>query len=257
MQASSGLRWGVYVDVEGFSSIYDGTQDPPVPPNPARAGWALTNLIRGAYLIWANLYRDEGNRLFVHHLGDGVVIVSDLDVQPFTRPIAIAAGLLQYLLFNDAVGRAGISAGSFADTSGLLPIEVKKAICQEREKEGSCCNSISLPSGAQMSFSPHMGSALTKSVKIHGSGPKGPHLLVDLALKSNIQWDGVQPLETSSKTDVVDWLRSDFPELESVRNCLGIGGVTDADLTERLRRYVRVPPTPPAEWVKGALSLVE
>ena len=63
------MRWCVFVDILGFSQIWEAEQ--------SKALLALRVLMAAIYRIGTRVYPDEGERLFVHHMGDGFAIVSD------------------------------------------------------------------------------------------------------------------------------------------------------------------------------------
>jgi len=62
-------RWAIYIDIEGFGSLYDQTM---------RALLPLNALMEGIYRIGKRKYNDDASRLFAHQFGDGFVIVRDL-----------------------------------------------------------------------------------------------------------------------------------------------------------------------------------
>jgi hypothetical protein len=119
-------RWSVFIDIEGFSPIFKA--------NSSRALWLLAWLTRGLYLIAVHHPPKDEERLFVHQMGDGFVVVSDYSEPDLSRPVSIAISLMQYLLGFQGVARAGVSAGGFADVRGCLPPEA-----QTRRPTGCFC----------------------------------------------------------------------------------------------------------------------
>ena len=62
-------RWAIYIDIEGFSSIFT--------TNSTRAISLLGTLMKYIHLIGCNIYPKSPERLFAHQFGDGFLIVSD------------------------------------------------------------------------------------------------------------------------------------------------------------------------------------
>ena len=112
-------HWSLFVDVEGFSVIY--AQDK------ARALVLLRELATGIYLIGSKVFSDAPSSLFAYGLGDGFLIVPDLDTSKAERPLAIAIVLMHHLLSRGGVAKTAISTGDIADISGCFP-ELSKSV---------------------------------------------------------------------------------------------------------------------------------
>ena len=72
------MRWCIFFDILGFSKIWELEQE--------KTLHSLRELIRAIYRIGTRVYKDEGERLFVHHMGDGFAIISDFGEDSFERP---------------------------------------------------------------------------------------------------------------------------------------------------------------------------
>ena len=58
------MRWCIFVDILGFSQLWETEK--------SKALHALRELMGAIYRIGTHVYSDEGERLFVHHMGDGL-----------------------------------------------------------------------------------------------------------------------------------------------------------------------------------------
>jgi hypothetical protein len=67
--AVTARRWCIYIDILGFSASWEREE--------LKALDSLGNLMQAIYRIGTRMYSEEGDRLFVHHLGDGFAIVSE------------------------------------------------------------------------------------------------------------------------------------------------------------------------------------
>ena len=107
-------RWSVFIDIEGFSSIFKA--------NSARALGLLAWLTRGLYLIAAHHPRKGEERLCVHQMGDGFVVVSDYPEPDLSRPISIAISLMQYLLGFQGWLVPGCQPAALLTCEGVYPL---------------------------------------------------------------------------------------------------------------------------------------
>jgi len=188
-------RWSIYIDVEGFSVIYAKDH--------IRALKSLIALLTGVYDIASGLPKDDSERLFVHQVGDGFVIVSNFPEPTITRPLSIAIGLLQLLLRHGGVGRAGISHGEFTDITGCYPPRIRDVLDGHYLRMPSRIR----PSGIMTIF-PVMGDALTNAHKAQENCFKGPCLFVDPSLRGFMDSEGLRFSHLSDDLVVVDWIAS-------------------------------------------------
>ena len=99
------MRWCIFVDILGFSQLWESEQ--------MKALRSLRELMHAIYRIGMKAYPDEGERLFVHHMGDGFAIVSDFGEKSFERPLGIAAALMRHLASTGSFAAAAVSGRSF------------------------------------------------------------------------------------------------------------------------------------------------
>ncbi len=106
------MRWCMYIDILGFSQLWESKQ--------SKTLHALGVLMQSIYRVGTRVYADEGERLFVHHMGDGFAIVSDFEEASFERPLGIAAALMRHLASTGAFA-AAVSEGELSDITGCYP----------------------------------------------------------------------------------------------------------------------------------------
>ena len=111
-------RWCVFVDILGFSQLWETRQ--------WKALHALRELMGAIYRIGTRMYPNDGERLFVHHMGDGFAIVSDFRESSFGRPLGIACALMRHMASTGTFAAAAIAEGEFSDITGCYPEEVMK-----------------------------------------------------------------------------------------------------------------------------------
>lgn len=159
-------RWAAYLDVEGTSRMYT--------KNKMVFFSAFDALLSALHKISATVYSETPSRLFAHQLGgDGLLIVSEFAEGSPDVPISIATVLLQVLLMHNAVGKGGISAGSFADIHSCYPAL--------REMTKSADNVYQIGRGVLTVF-PVMGTALINAHRFASNAPKGSLLAIDRVL---------------------------------------------------------------------------
>ena len=109
----SSNRWSLWIDVEGFSAIYQTDE--------TKALSAIGSLMEAIFKIGSSIYSRHPYRLFAHQFGDGFVIVSDFPEISAERPLAIAISLMRHLLAKGVVCKAAVACGCFADVKGCYP----------------------------------------------------------------------------------------------------------------------------------------
>ena len=229
-------RWSIYIDVEGFSAIFG--------KDSTRALNSLIALLKGVHDVASRLPNSSHDRLFVHQVGDGFVIVSDFPETTITRPLSIAIGLLQLLLISGGVGRAAISHGEFADITSCYPADIQKV------RDG---HYLQLPSGIMTIF-PVMGDALTNAYKAQDNSFKGPCLFVDPCLLDCMEFEGLKFCHLTGDLVVIDWIGSSTRMLAEVRNLLSIESHSAEQLKVLLARYVSSNPVCDS-WAANALLM--
>ena len=96
-------RWSIWVDVEGFAAIYQKDE--------GRAMRGLGDLMEVLYRVGSSIFSQTPDRLFVHHFGDGFVVVSDFAEDAPDRPIALAIAMTRHLLLRGMIVKCAISSG--------------------------------------------------------------------------------------------------------------------------------------------------
>lgn len=109
-------RWCIYIDILGFSKVWECDE--------YKALNSLGELMRAICQIGKKVYPNEGERLFVHQMGDGFAIVSDFGEATLERPIAVAIALMRHVASTGMFATAAIAEGEFSDITGCYPREV-------------------------------------------------------------------------------------------------------------------------------------
>lgn len=216
-------RWCVYIDVLGFSELWE--QDQP------KAVGALRQLMRSIYRIGTRVYPREGERLFVHHLGDGFAIASDFGEVSLERPISIAVALMRCVASVGMFAAAAIAEGDLADITGCYPTEVMQS---------SKDNRVNLGMGI-MTLSSVMGTAFIRAYRFSHHAPSGPLITIPICYRDRVpatalvretEWNGTQLLS-------VDWLRTELPSLSQIQQGAGLCAPTSDALAKALQDYLR------------------
>lgn len=230
-------RWSIFVDVEGFSKLY--------PQDLARAFRPLRDMMEVIYLIGTRFCPNAPNRLFVHHIGDGLLIVSDYPFRTPEIPIAISVILLRKATMAGGMAKAAISQGDFGDVQSLYP----EIIASKR----GASNAVRLGEGL-MSFFPVMGSALINAYRLSGS-LSGSLLILDSDIKAGVP-DGIMKTKSEPTFDVLDWVHASTPEIEEVLTATKIGLDPLSEIESKVRQYIKLNDASlPPIWKSNTLSL--
>jgi len=213
-------RWAIFVDVEGFSVLY---------PSDHRALDAVSALMEAIYFLGARCFPDQGERIFAHQLGDGILVVSDFPTNSLEQPLSIAVVLMRHVLLGNGTARVAIAEGELSDVVGCYPEVIRRAIDEDRH------GVVRLGAGLMTVF-PVMGTALINSYGLmEKSGKaKGSLLVVDPAVRSRLP-EGVPSMDIGGVL-TVDWIHSKFDFLDEV---ITKGGFPTGNFELRLREYVR------------------
>jgi len=233
-------RWGLSIDIEGFSNQYEFNED-----LKSKAIWALRELMEAIINIGINVYpgKSENNyseRLFVHQFGDGFVITSDFYEKSSERCIAIAVSLLRHMLMRGVATKVAISTGDMSDIKGCYPTIVKDA-------ENSRVN---LGMGL-MTIIPVMGTALTKSYKLL-SCKSGNILLID-----NKRFEVMPDIpinEVSKGINTINWVSYELPLVEEISSKARLEYGNSKELLKKFEAYIKQEPIPPDSWVNSTRS---
>jgi hypothetical protein len=215
-------RWGLYIDVEGFSRIYDSDKH--------RATHALNELMEALYGIGFSGFSKAKGRLFMQQLGDGFVVVSEFPEETPETPLCICLGIMRHLIARGVATKAGISGGGFSDVFGEYPPAIQKAAEDHRY----------LPLGdnsdyGSMTIIPVMGSALTRSYRLLNC-LHGAVLLLDTAAFCKLP-SGI--ITGAKSPTVIDWVHSDFPRVRELCNLCGLEYVEASRAETCLLSYVK------------------
>jgi len=221
--------WCLFIDVEGFSAIYAR--------NEVKALTLLSELGKAIHNIGSKVFPDPPARLFGYGLGDGFLVVPDLDTLNAERPLAIALVLMHRLLGCGGLAKAALSVGGIADIGSCFPKELQRG---------------AMGQGLIITFNV-MGTALSNAYKL-GASVRGACLLVDArvaaTLPSGVICSGAGPL-------IVDWIHSRFTLAEEVADRAGLGLLTAEKAEELLHNYIRGEGQDlPQEWIRGTLASV-
>jgi|3_EtaG_2_1085321.scaffolds.fasta_scaffold00215_12 hypothetical protein len=232
-------RWSIFIDIEGFSFLHKKLE--------AEAHRRLNNLILDIYTIGTKVYPDYPERLFVHQLGDGFIIVSSFPEETLNRPISIALALMKSAMINGGVLKAGISSGNFADVSGMWP-----QVIRDNRVEGTSTLRLG---GGIMTLFPVMGNALINAHKAASSAGSGPHLVVDNRIK-NLFPNSLTNIDQNDQVFYLDWVESGTEVCTNILETLGYGNLASDQIKVKLKKYIQENKLP-SEWVANALKYLK
>jgi hypothetical protein len=223
------VSWCLFIDVEGFSAIYGR--------NEAKALILLKEVGNTIHAIGSKVFPDPPARLFAYGLGDGFLVVPDLDPINAERPLAIALVLMHHLLSRGGLAKSAISVGGIADISSCFPKELQQG---------------AMGQGVLTTFNV-MGTALSNAYKL-GASVRGACLLLDariaVSLPSGVICSGAGPL-------LVDWIHSRFTLAEEVADKAGLDLLSAENAERLLLDYIRGGGQDlPQEWIRGTLESV-
>ena len=233
-------RWGLYIDVEGFSVIYDNDK--------FRAICALNELMETLYNIGYSAFSKSRGRTFMHQFGDGFVAVSEFPEETPEQPLAICLAVMRHLIAKGVATKAGISRGGFSDISSDYPPAIKEAAKDNRYVPLGDNGDYGL-----MTIIPVMGSALTRS---HGllSRRHGAVLLLDTTAFCGLP-SGI--ITRAKSPTVIDWVHSDFPLVRELCNLSGLKNIDSSEAEMFLQSYVKDHGTNLSrEWVSSTRDSV-
>lgn len=231
-------RWGINIDIEGFSNLYESGED-----NQTKAILGLRELMNAIIQIGQQAFPGDpdlnyGDRLFAHQFGDGFIIVSDYEETDASRAIAIATALMRHMLVKGYATKSAISVGSMTDISGCYPDVM-------RDAEN---NALSLGSGLLTSI-PVMGTALTKAHRL-SSKASGSILLVDRSAFDSMPMELIENEE--SNLIFVNWISDRNEMAKDIADSAGLEFSSNSDLEACFIRYIEQLPQPPSHWIEGS-----
>lgn len=216
VEESTTDRWGIYVDVEGFSAIYRADKN--------RALHALRELMEALYWVGRSVFANE--RIFIHQFGDGFVVVSNGPEKTPERLVAMSIAVMRHLIARGVTTKAAISTGDFSDIFGCYPEDIQ-AIAEHHRY-------VTLRAGGLMTIIPVMGSALIAPYKL-SDARHGAVLLLETGAFDKVP-DGI--ITRSRSPIMIDWIHSDFPLVKTVCESSGLVFVEPSVAEKHLRTYL-------------------
>lgn len=219
-------RWGIWIDVEGFSNLWSAGD---------LALRGLQHLTRMIFAIGTRCYPDDPQRLFAHQIGDSFYIASDFHEPALDRCAAIAVALMRGMTEVGCVARASVAEGSLADYSGCRPPEVQRSAARDGDSDV-----VRLGSGL-MTLQAVMGQGLINAVALDKvADTKGAILLVAAAVRERLSSGFVtRQLQGGAGILALDWVHSSSPHIDEISARSGFGGESAETLRERLETYVK------------------
>lgn len=190
-------RWAIHIDIEGFSALYPEGND---------ALWGLNKLMLGIHRIGKNVFSESPERLFVHQLGDGFLIVSDFHEENLDRAALIAIVLMKFITSFGIFCRATIAEGGISDIKGCYSNEVMN----ECGEDGSLTSKMG---AGLMTIFPVMGTALINAVGIDKVSPKGPLITLPLEYRDRLSSYFIINDIPDSKLGSIDWVHTESDRL--------------------------------------------
>lgn len=235
-------RWGISIDVEGFSSNYEYSEQ-----RKTFAIFALAELMNAIIIIGQQCYpgnpsKNFSDRLFVHQFGDGFIICSDFPEKDASRAISIAIAVMRHMILKGIATKASISSGDMSDIRGCYPKSVRDAQ-DERVYLGM----------GLMTVISVMGTALTKAHKL-SSSHRGSVLIVDSDLIKLGLPDGVV---IDCKSGCIDWINSHIPEASDIAEKSSLLTGSPENMISKLDEYCCIEPVPPKTWVEATFETIK
>lgn len=221
-------RWCIYIDIEGFSSIY--RQDS------RRAETLLGYLVEAIWLVGSKVFHNLEDRLFIHQYGDGFAIVSDHHERDLNRAVNIGVFIMQRILILGGVARAGLSEGEYGDILGMYPHSIENEAARIFQETG-CSGGLSVGRGI-MNINQTMGSSFINSVSVGKAKRKGPLFLTNAVLQNRLHLEDSTLVHASNGISEINWLQYSSDGLDAIFLKTGIEKPSIDDLSRTLRRYL-------------------
>jgi hypothetical protein len=216
-------EWVINIDMEGFSYLWEKED---------RILLSLGELMSAIFRIGRRCYSDYGDRLFVHQIGDGFIIKSDIYEENLERPLSIASALMQHVASTGRFAKATIAEGDLPDIKSCYPREVLDNLGED--------NRVRLGRGLMTIF-PVMGTALINSIKVAKDSPRGPLLTLEASFLARIP--SIFPTKSlkGKKYDLlsVDWVHAESALLKDLKQKAGLAPASIASLEAVLMNYCK------------------
>ena len=236
------MRWCIFVDLIGFSQLWESEQE--------KALHSLGELILAIYRIGTHVYGDQGERLFVHHLGDGFAIVSEFGEASFERPLGIATTLMRHVASTGMFAAAAVAEGDFSDITGCYPNEVMKD-CDDG-------NVVRLGEGL-MTLSSVMGTAFIRAYGLNDDTPSGPFVVVsaehERRIPSEFEFRSTQGKREKGLLSI-DWLRAESPAVARMQDAASLGAPKVGELIQAIKGYCAQYPDVGDKWLGNLRNLL-
>lgn len=228
-------RWGLNIDVEGFSHLYEHSED-----GKTAAIFALRDLMDAVVKVGRFAYpgdptKNESDRIFAHQFGDGFILVSNFKEADAERCISIGVSLMRHMAMLGHATKCAISTGDMSDIKGCYPSAVR----------ASDHGTVVLGAGLLTTI-PVMGTALTKAHKL-GARVSGNVLVLDLTQFSSYPSDWIYKID--GNIGFVDWRKNELPLPREISEKAGLSFGTEAELLEKFNSYVMREPRPSKKWI--------
>jgi hypothetical protein len=224
-------RWGIYIDIEGFSYFY---------PEGDNALWALNKLMLAIHRIGKKVFPEPPERLFAHQLGDGFLITSDFHEENLDRAASIATLLMKFITSFGVFARGTIVEGGLSGITGCYPEEVMNE-CEEGDW------STSKMGAGLMTIFPVMGTALINAVGIAKRTPKGPLLIMPLIYKNRLSTSFIMKQVEDNEIIAIDWVHTESALLSEIKEMAHLECPCPENLEILLKNYISKHKLPP-EW---------
>jgi len=230
-------RWGIYIDVEGFSVLYSREN---------QVLLALGDLMEAIFLIAENCYPESPDRIFAHQTGDGFAIISEFGAESLEVPIAISIALLHHVAARGRFAKASIGEGGFSDIIGCYPERVLNA----RTKDGSV-----KMGGGIMTLFPVMGTVLINAVGVAKRSPSGALLTVASSNRTRLPADCIVKEVADSPVLSIDWIHSHLSLVSQLQVYAGLRNPSVSEIEAAFIQYVSNQ-NPPHSWVYSTAQLL-
>ncbi len=227
-------RWCIYIDILGFSKFWECDKRKALVP--------LGELMGAIYRIGTKVYPNEGDRLFVHQMGDGFAIVSHFGEPSLERPIAIAIALMRHMATKRTFAAAAIAEGDHADITGCYPQEVRDCLNNGR--------TVRLGRGL-MTLSSVMGTAFIRAYRLTIDAPSGPFLTLSERNHDRVPADlsvWVTESRKGAKLLSIDWIRAGPSLLSDMQAQAGLATPGSDKLVKDMKDYCTQYPDIKEKW---------